>query len=796
MPLMARTPERIASDPLATGWARLADGEWDAAKASFEGALADEESPDALEGLSWDSCWLDDADAVFDARERAFRLYRKRGEPASAARMAAWLAADQLDFRGAIAVASGWLQRAARLLEPLERGPDHGWLAFHEGYIAHLSGDSARAGELGARAAEAGRRFDVPDLEMLGLALEGAVLVAGAQVEEGVRCLDGATGSPSSPSATGAATCSPSVAPSTAPSTSGGDNGLRPRRCCKPRSRTSPALARRWRRARWSDSRSSGGGRPGRRRRCCCSIKRVRRRRRSSVEPAWRSTTGSRAGRSSWQRGCCARRPRSAGWSAPRRLSCWSAPGSRVVSSRRRARRSTPCVRSSGWSERNRCARPRSWPRDCLKPRAATTSGRGRCSRTRSIASSGAARRSRPRRRGSSLRRASPPWVKPSWSSARRPRPWIGCSSWEPRRRPSVLAGCSRSRFAAAIAAGRPGSRGASARYWGSSPKGSPTGRLRSGWWSRATPSIATSPTSCASSTSPHAPPRPPMRCARACSTTPGDSQTWRYRVRPQDARFGRSQSGLPGLRSPQMKRWGTADRLLIEAAALARIEELAKAGAGEDRRSPMTTNDETEVPVATEAGRKLKAVTRAAWALGDYHRFAKETIWELGEVLVRACGISAGQRVLDVAAGTGNAAIRAAEAGAEAVASDLAPENFEAGRREAEAHAVELEWAEADAEALPFADGEFDVVTSSFGAIFTPDHRAVADEMLRVCRPGGTVGMLNFTPEGLGSEFFGTFAPYMPQTPGAVSPVMWGSEEHVRELLGDRIDRLDLTRD
>jgi ubiquinone/menaquinone biosynthesis C-methylase UbiE len=240
----------------------------------------------------------------------------------------------------------------------------------------------------------------------------------------------------------------------------------------------------------------------------------------------------------------------------------------------------------------------------------------------------------------------------------------------------------------------------------------------------------------------------------------------------------------------------GTADRLLIEAAALARIEELAKAGAGEDRRSPMTTHDETEVPVATEAGRKLKAATRAAWALGDYHRFAKETIWELGEVLVRACGISTGQRVLDVAAGTGNTAIRAAEAGAEVVASDLTPENFEAGRREAEAHGVELEWVEADAEALPFADGEFDVVTSSFGAIFAPDHRAVADEMLRVCRPEGTIGMLNFTPEGLISDFFGALAPYMPPpAPEALPPPLWGSEEHVRELFGDRVEALEMTR-
>jgi ubiquinone/menaquinone biosynthesis C-methylase UbiE len=154
------------------------------------------------------------------------------------------------------------------------------------------------------------------------------------------------------------------------------------------------------------------------------------------------------------------------------------------------------------------------------------------------------------------------------------------------------------------------------------------------------------------------------------------------------------------------------------------------------------------------------------------------------------------GQRVLDVAAGTGNTAIRAAEAGAEVVASDLTPENFEPGRREADAHGVELEWIEADAEALPFADGEFDVVTSSFGAIFAPDHQAVADEMLRVCRPGGMIGMLNFTPEGLISDFFGALAPYMPPPlPGALPPPMWGSQEHVRELFSDRVESLDMTR-
>jgi ubiquinone/menaquinone biosynthesis C-methylase UbiE len=234
----------------------------------------------------------------------------------------------------------------------------------------------------------------------------------------------------------------------------------------------------------------------------------------------------------------------------------------------------------------------------------------------------------------------------------------------------------------------------------------------------------------------------------------------------------------------------------MIAAAALARIEELAEAGGREDRRSQMTTHEETEAPAAIDVDRAHKAATRAAWALGDYNRFAKETVWELGDVLVRACGISTGHRVLDVAAGTGNTAIRAAEAGAEVVASDLTPENFEAGRREAEAHRVELEWVEADAEALPFADGEFDVVTSSFGAIFAPDHRAVADELLRVCRPGGTIGMLNFTPEGLISDFFGALAPYMPPPPPeALPPPLWGSEEHVRELFGDRVESLEMTR-
>ena len=172
------------------GWSELRAGRWEAARAAFAAAG---ETAEALEGLSWAAWWLDDAAAVFDARERAYRLYRQDGDAAGAARMATWLASDQLDFHNAAAVASGWLQRARRLLEPLEPGPEHGWLAFHEGYVAYRSGDGRRARGRAAEAAALGRSRAVPDLEMLGLALEGASLVADSQVEAGMRCLDEAT---------------------------------------------------------------------------------------------------------------------------------------------------------------------------------------------------------------------------------------------------------------------------------------------------------------------------------------------------------------------------------------------------------------------------------------------------------------------------------------------------------------------------------------------------------------------------------------------------------------------------
>ncbi|WP_432118644.1 class I SAM-dependent methyltransferase [Streptomyces sp. bgisy032] len=191
----------------------------------------------------------------------------------------------------------------------------------------------------------------------------------------------------------------------------------------------------------------------------------------------------------------------------------------------------------------------------------------------------------------------------------------------------------------------------------------------------------------------------------------------------------------------------------------------------------------------AADVDRALKAKHRAMWAQGDYPSLAAEVIPHLGAVLVEACGVRPGQRVLDVAAGSGNAAVPAALAGADVVASDLTPELFEAGRRVAENQGVRIAWEEADAEALPFGDAEFDTVLSCVGVMFAPHHRRAADELVRVCRPGGTVGLLNWTPQGFIGRMFAAMKPYAPPPPpGAQPPPLWGDEEHVRALLGDRV--------
>ncbi|GAA2384929.1 class I SAM-dependent methyltransferase [Dactylosporangium salmoneum] len=184
-----------------------------------------------------------------------------------------------------------------------------------------------------------------------------------------------------------------------------------------------------------------------------------------------------------------------------------------------------------------------------------------------------------------------------------------------------------------------------------------------------------------------------------------------------------------------------------------------------------------------------LKAKHRDIWASGDYAAVAADVIPDLGSVLVQAAGVGPGQRVLDVAAGTGNAAIPAALAGASVTASDLTPELLAAGEKLAEARGAVLDWVAADAEDMPFGTGEFDVVLSCVGVMFAPFHQAAAGELVRVCRPGGTIALLNWTPAGFVGQLFAAMKPFAAPPPaGAQPPPLWGDEEHVRELLGDRV--------
>jgi SAM-dependent methyltransferase len=192
----------------------------------------------------------------------------------------------------------------------------------------------------------------------------------------------------------------------------------------------------------------------------------------------------------------------------------------------------------------------------------------------------------------------------------------------------------------------------------------------------------------------------------------------------------------------------------------------------------------------------EVKARARAMWASGDFPRVARETIPEVGPTLVEAAGVRTGMKVLDVAAGSGATSIPAALAGGDVVASDLTPELLAAGRSAAIAAGVALQWVEADAEALPFDDASFDVVLSSFGAMFAPRHALVAGELLRVTRPGGTVAMANWTPEGWVGQFFLTMLPFFPPPPpGALPPIAWGVEDHVRNLLGDGVSEIGFAR-
>ena len=189
------------------------------------------------------------------------------------------------------------------------------------------------------------------------------------------------------------------------------------------------------------------------------------------------------------------------------------------------------------------------------------------------------------------------------------------------------------------------------------------------------------------------------------------------------------------------------------------------------------------------EADQALKTKHRAVWASGNYANVVDDLVHELGPILVEAAGIKPGDLVLDIAAGTGNAAIPAAQTGARVIASDLTPELMEVGKKWAAEVGAELAWETADAEALPYDDATFDVVLSAIGVMFAPHHQQAADELVRVCRPGGTIGVLSWTPEGFIGQMFATMKPYAPPPPPGASPApLWGRADHVRALFGDRV--------
>ena len=187
----------------------------------------------------------------------------------------------------------------------------------------------------------------------------------------------------------------------------------------------------------------------------------------------------------------------------------------------------------------------------------------------------------------------------------------------------------------------------------------------------------------------------------------------------------------------------------------------------------------------------QMKQGARATWAAGDYPAIAQRQLWPLGERVVRRIGVAPGEDVLDVACGTGNAAIRAAQAGGRVVGVDLTPELLEEGRRLARAAGVAVAWIEGDAEALPAADESFDVVVSVMGCMFAPRHRVTAAELARVLRPGGRLCVTGWAPEGAMGDLFKTLGSHLPAPPPfAESPLLWGSEEHVRDLFaGTRVE-------
>jgi SAM-dependent methyltransferase len=203
-----------------------------------------------------------------------------------------------------------------------------------------------------------------------------------------------------------------------------------------------------------------------------------------------------------------------------------------------------------------------------------------------------------------------------------------------------------------------------------------------------------------------------------------------------------------------------------------------------------MATASQTKVTASDQIALKtpdlaaVKTRQQAAWSSGDY-AIVGTTLQIVGEELCEALDVRAGQKVLDVAAGNGNVSLAAARRWCDVISTDYVPALLERGRARAVADGLAIEFKEADAEALPFADGSFDVVVSTFGVMFTPNQNQATAELLRVCKSGGKIGLANWTPDGFIGQVFKTLGKYMPPPAGAKSPALWGTRDRLVEMFG-----------
>jgi len=188
-----------------------------------------------------------------------------------------------------------------------------------------------------------------------------------------------------------------------------------------------------------------------------------------------------------------------------------------------------------------------------------------------------------------------------------------------------------------------------------------------------------------------------------------------------------------------------------------------------------------------------VKQRQQAAWSSGNY-AVVGTTLQIVGERLAEAADLRWDERVLDVAAGNGNASLAAARRGCAVTSTDYVPALLERGRQRAEAEQLDIAFQVADAEALPFADASFDAVLSTFGVMFTPDHARAASEMLRVCRPGGRIALANWTPEGFIGQMFKVLGKHLPPPAGLQPPSLWGTKAHLQELFGARAANIAVT--